>query len=154
MRIRPAVHNDIPVLVGIEQAAASHPWSEALFESCFSDRYFNQVILSDSEAVVGFYIAEYLAGEASLFDIAVHPLHQGQGLGRRLLQHFVQRGLELGAEQFFLEVRASNAPAIALYQSAGFIECGRRRNYYRSATACEDAIVMQRAASPTSPSVS
>ncbi len=148
MRLRPAVNSDIPALLTVEKAAASHPWSEALFESCFSDRYFNQLILSDSGAVVGFYIAEFLAGDASLFDIAVHPSHQGQGLGRQLLLHFLQRGFELGAEQFFLEVRASNAPAIALYQSAGFIECCVRRNYYRSATGCEDAIVMMRAGYP------
>lgn len=141
MTIRPAEVFDIPALVEIERAAASHPWSEALFQSCFTDRYFNHVMIADHD-LVGFYIAEYIAGEASLFDIAVNPSHQGQGIGRRLLQHFLQRGLELGAEAFFLEVRESNVPAIALYQTLGFIECGRRRNYYRSAKGSEDAILM------------
>lgn len=146
MTLRAAELHDVPAMLQVENAAASHPWTQALFESCFSDRYFNHVVLSDLDVVVGFYIADYIAGEASLFDIAVEPSQQGKGIGRQLLQHFLQHGLALGAEQFFLEVRASNSPAIALYQSAGFIECGRRRNYYRSATGNEDAILMCRVA--------
>lgn len=145
MQLREATPSDIPAMLAIEQAATSHPWTEALFVSCFGNRYFNRVAVQSQpqgDVIVGFYIGEYIAGEASLFDIAVHPSMQRLGIGRLLLQDFIEQAVRRGAEHLFLEVRESNSGAIALYEAAGFAEAGRRHNYYPHAKGYEDALLM------------
>jgi ribosomal-protein-alanine N-acetyltransferase len=139
--IRKATPTDIPAMLDIEQQATSHPWSQALFESCFGERYFNFVLQQESK-LLGFYIGQFIAGEASLFDLAVLPSAQGQGFGRLLLQHFIQQSDQLVALDCWLEVRESNHKAIRLYQREGFHQTAKRANYYPTATGYEDAILM------------
>lgn len=139
--IRKATPADIPALLDIEQQATSHPWSQALFESCFAERYFNFVLQQENK-LLGFYIGQFIAGEASLFDLAVLPTAQGQGFGRLLLQHFIQQSEQQAALDCWLEVRESNHKAIRLYQSEGFHQTAKRANYYPTATGHEDAILM------------
>ena len=66
-----------------------------------------------------------------------------QPLGRRLLDHLASTAREAGATQLFLEVRPSNAAALALYARAGFETIGRRKGYYPAAGGREDALVMR-----------
>lgn len=145
IHLRPAEPADISALLAIEQAATSHPWTRNLFESSFGERYFNTVAVHTDEAghaqIAGFYIGEYIAGEASLFDIAVHPRFQGQGVGQRLVDDFLTQGEARGASYFFLEVRESNQSAIRLYERSGFCQCGRRPRYYPTSTGTEDALL-------------
>ncbi len=68
--------------------------------------------------------------EATLFNIAVDPDYQRQGLGRALLEHLIDELEKTRRATLWLEVRASNAAAIALYESLGFNEAMIRRNYY------------------------
>ncbi|MEO6859146.1 MAG: ribosomal protein S18-alanine N-acetyltransferase, partial [Solirubrobacteraceae bacterium] len=75
-----------------------------------------------------------------LMNVAVDPARQHQGIGRRLLEQMIERaGVE---EQYTLEVRTSNAPAIRLYESFGFRSAGKRPRYYRDTG--EDAVIMWR----------
>lgn len=141
VNIRPATPADIAAMLDIEQQATSHPWTQALFESCFAERYFNFVLQQETK-VLGFYIGQFIAGEASLFDLAVLPTAQGQGFGRLLLQHFIQQADQLAALDCWLEVRESNQKAIRLYQSEGFHQTAKRANYYPTAAGHEDAILM------------
>ena len=140
--IRSATPADIPAMLQIEQSANSHPWSEGTFNTCFSERYFNAVLLNDDDTIIGFYIGEKVAVEASLFNIGVSPKFQGQGYGQQLLQHFIAQAQDLGALDCWLEVRQSNANAIKLYEKCGFIQTGLRHSYYPTATGREDAILM------------
>lgn len=141
VQIRQAVRADIDELLCIEQAATSHPWTLALFQSCFGERYFN-FLLQQNGVTQGFYIGEFVAGEASLFDICVAPPAQGQGFGRLLLEHFIAQAEQREAFDCWLEVRESNLAAIRLYQQAGFHQTGKRPNYYPTACGHEDAILM------------
>ena len=68
--------------------------------------------------------------KATLFNIAVDPDYQRQGLGRALLEHLIDELEKRGVATLWLEVRASNAAAIALYESLGFNGATIRRNYY------------------------
>jgi len=140
--IRSATPADIPAMLQIEQNANSHPWTEGTFNTCFSERYFNAVLMDDNDAILGFYIGEKVAVEASLFNIGVAPKAQGQGYGQQLLQHFIAQAQELEALDCWLEVRQSNTHAIKLYEKCGFIQTGLRPNYYPTATGREDAILM------------
>jgi len=141
INIRVATISDAPAMLAIEQSTTSHPWTLTLFESCFGERYFN-FVLEQKNQICGFYIGEFIAGEASLFDICIAPSAQGKGFGRLLLEHFIAQADAREAFECWLEVRQSNTKAIALYQSAGFHQTGKRPNYYPTATGHEDAILM------------
>lgn len=131
-------------LMPIELACHSHPWSEKTFRSCIDGRYFGKYLCLENTTPIGFYIGEFIAGEATLMDICVTPSHQGQGLGKVLLQQFFQQCQQKETTKIFLEVRASNIAAQMLYINQGFSEISRRTGYYPSAKGFgyEDAIVM------------
>lgn len=81
---------------------------------------------------VGFAFGRILADEAELLALGVLPQATGQGLGQRLLHDAANLAHRRGARTIFLEVRADNAIAQRLYRRAGFVETGRRRDYYRN----------------------
>lgn len=137
--------NDVNTLLPIENACHSHPWSEKTFSSCIGGRYFGDS-LTVADNLVGFYIGEYVAGEATLMDICVSPEQQGNGYGKALLERFFEQVKQLGNNVIWLEVRAKNISAQMMYINSGFIETGRRTGYYPSANGFgyEDAIVMKK----------
>ena len=138
--------SDVTKLLAIENACHSHPWSEKTFTSCIGGRYFGDYLTVDGK-LTGFYIGEYVAGEATLMDICVSPDEQGKSYGTALLEHFFAQAKQLGNSIIWLEVRAKNISAQMMYINNGFVETGRRTGYYPSATGFgyEDAIVMKKA---------
>ncbi|MDP8913092.1 MAG: ribosomal protein S18-alanine N-acetyltransferase [Pseudomonadota bacterium] len=86
-------------------------------------------VARDGGSTLGFALGRVVASEAELLLLAVKRSSQGAGVGRRLLQRFVEIAAARGAQRLYLEVRDGN-PAIKLYRSAGFSEVGRRKNYY------------------------
>jgi ribosomal-protein-alanine N-acetyltransferase len=92
--------------------------------------------------MAAFAITQVVLDEATLFNIAVDPAWQRQGLGRQLLEHLIGELEKRDVLTLWLEVRASNQPAIALYESLGFNEATIRRNYYPTTHGREDAIIM------------
>lgn len=95
----------------------------------------------DSGLLAGFAAFQLAGGEASLDTLAVAPALRRQGVGRCLLRAALDALCAQGAGCCFLEVRLSNAPAIALYQGLGFAAVGRRPGFYRAPA--EDALVMR-----------
>jgi ribosomal-protein-alanine N-acetyltransferase len=95
-------------------------------------------------AYAGLRAAPVDAGQGDIQTIAVRQSHQGRGLGRALLVDLMDEAQRRGVRELFLEVRADNEPAIALYQSLGFREIDRRAGYYQPDGV--DAIVMCRVA--------
>ena len=79
--------------------------------------------------VVGFALGRVVAGEAELLLLAVTRSAQRRGVGGALLERFIAMAKRRGATRLHLEVRSGN-PALSLYSKAGFLEVGRRRNYY------------------------
>ena len=138
--------HDVEHLMPIENACHSHPWNEKLFKSCISGHYFAEYVKTKDKTIAGFYVAQCVAGESTLMDICVTPSLQGQGFGKLLLQRFIAQAQAKGAQQHFLEVRASNLSAQMLYINHGFSEISRRTGYYPSAKGFgyEDAIVMKK----------
>jgi ribosomal-protein-alanine N-acetyltransferase len=90
--------------------------------------------------IVGFAAFHRVMDEAELRNMAVVPAYQRQGVGRELLAEGRRRLLEQGVRQIYLEVRASNEPALRLYYSAGFGLHSRRRDYYINPR--EDGLVL------------
>lgn len=133
--------NDLPTAFQIEKRAHAFPWSEKTFASNQGDRYLNFQLRVD-DVMAAFAITQVVLDEATLFNIAVDPDFQRRGLGRELLEHLIDELEKRGILTLWLEVRASNAAAIALYESLGFNEATIRRNYYPTADGHEDAIIM------------
>lgn len=137
--------DNVSLLMDIELACHPHPWTEKTFRSCIGGRYFGQYLSVDNQ-IIGFYVGEHIAGEATLMDICVHPSEQGKGYGKELLLHFITQCETLENSSIFLEVRAKNISAQMLYINYGFCEISRRTGYYPSNTGFgyEDAIVMKK----------
>ena len=98
---------------------------------------YDCTVCVDGEQVLGFLVSRALVDEREILNVAVDPAYRGRGTGRSL----VERELQMGAAAWFLEVRESNAAALALYRRAGFQEAGKRAAYYSDPV--ESAIVMR-----------
>ena len=125
----------------IEKRAHAFPWSENTFASNQGERYLNYQLMAEGK-MAAFAITQIVLDEATLFNIAVDPAFQRRGLGRELLEHLIDELEKRGVVTLWLEVRASNLAAIALYEQSGFNEATIRRNYYPTADGREDAIIM------------
>lgn len=135
---------DLDAVVAGEKESAQFSWSRALFADSLHAGYSSWVLRREG-VLIGHAVLLAIMDESHLLVITVRPRWQGQGFGARLLEHVVARARQAAASQMFLEVRASNRVAQALYGSHGFSEIGRRRGYYPDADGLrEDAIVMRR----------
>ncbi len=142
--IRPMLADDVDAVIQVEHSAYTHPWSEGVLRDCLRVGY-SCWVCELGDVVVGHTVMSVAIGEAHLLNICIGPAWQGRGLGRRLLGRMLRIARERDADTMFLEVRASNACARALYESEGFGEIGRRRDYYPAIGGREDAIVYARA---------
>lgn len=138
--VRPATPADLMALCALEAAASSAPWSRGqLGESLVKHR----VLLAEvAGQVLGYAVFRELLDEAELLNIAVAPEVRRRGIGRRLLGTLLT-ALAPAARCLYLEVRAGNAAAIALYDRLGFTRVGCRRGYYPAGDGREDALLMR-----------
>lgn len=139
--LRPATGEDINSIAVIEQLAFSDPWSEASFAGLLSGPRVRLTVAEANYAVVGYSVLLLARPDADLANLAVAPAARGYGIGRKLLDGVVATARRSGVEHVYLEVRQSNARAIALYQSVGFRAFGVRKRYYREPV--EDAHVLR-----------
>jgi ribosomal-protein-alanine N-acetyltransferase len=139
--LRPLQEDDLDAVMEIELRAYPYPWTRGIFLDCLRAGYPGRVLESGGN-MVGYGMLSLAADEAHVLNVCVDPLCQSRGYGRRLLRELVQLARVRGAIRVFLEVRPSNAPALALYESEGFNEIGRRPRYYPAANGREDALVM------------
>lgn len=119
------------------------PWSPQDFRDCVSsDALFLVAETSDGDGVAGYVVALDAAEEGEILNLAVAAASRRHGLGRALVRDILETLSGRGVRHVYLEVRESNAPARALYADHGFLEVGRRKQYYRRPV--EDAIVLRR----------
>ena len=142
VEIVPMQSQDLASLTAIEASIQAFPWSEGNFSDSMSAGYSCWMML-DGPVPVGYAVLMRVIDEAHILNISVVADRQRGGLGRRLLDHLASTAREAGATQLFLEVRPSNAAALALYARAGFETIGRRKGYYPAAGGREDALVMR-----------
>ena len=142
---RAATQSDVPTIVEIERTSFGDPWAEETFRDLLrlSHAIFLVATEGPPESVCGYVIAAVAADEAEVLNLAVAPRARRRGLGGRLLDAGLGMIRERGGREVFLEVRESNAPAIALYSSRGFAALSRRARYYRNPV--EDALVLRHA---------
>ena len=132
---------DIDAVMVIELQAYPYPWTAGIFRDCLHAGH-ECWLMEARTGIIGYFVLSCAAGEGHLLNICVAPEHQGHGQGRRLLQQVFEVARWHRLQRVFLEVRPSNPHAIALYDSEGFNEIGRRPNYYPAVKGREDGIVM------------
>lgn len=142
-RIRAASPADGAALAELERRCFSDPWSEeSLVEAAASSLGVNLVAEVDG-AVVAYLMARVVPPTAEIMNLAVDQPYRRQGMAAALLSAALAALAARGATEVFLEVRASNLPAQALYREAGFRPMGIRAAYYEAPR--EDALVLRRA---------
>lgn len=133
---------DLPQVMEIERLAFQSPWTPGLFLHELKRPFSRlRLVRSAKGAVVGYVCWWVIGGEIHVPNLAVHPHHRRNGIGRALVQLVLDEALRDGAATVSLEVRPTNQAALTLYRSLGFSEAGMRRNYYGQG---QDAIIMAR----------
>ena len=140
--IVPMDRSHIEQIAALERECFSTPWSEAMLTEVLFDSQASFIVAeSEDGGVLGYAGLQVVLDEGYIDNIAVEPNARRHGVADELLDVFCRFG-EANLAFLTLEVRASNAPAIALYRKHGFEEAGRRKNYYTQPA--EDAIIMTR----------
>jgi ribosomal-protein-alanine N-acetyltransferase len=139
--IRTMRHEDLPYVSDIERRSYDFPWSHGVFRDCLLAGYQCIVLERDGD-VSGYGILSVAAGEAHILNLCVEPVFRSHGYGERLLDDMLLRARTSSVLQIFLEVRPSNANALALYKKKGFYTVAKRPAYYQSREGREDAAVL------------
>jgi ribosomal-protein-alanine N-acetyltransferase len=143
--------HDLLEVVEIEEASGLSRWGWSAYHAelmqeggvlMFVARGLEGERLSSVVRIKGFIASRLIADELHVNNVAVRNEYRRLGIGSALLETVLEESRRMGAQLAFLEVRASNVPAQALYTRCGFSITGRRRNYYSGPT--EDALVMSR----------
>ncbi|MDR1661603.1 MAG: ribosomal protein S18-alanine N-acetyltransferase [Azoarcus sp.] len=134
---------DLDWVAAQEASLHAFPWTRRNFTDSLACGHLCRLMF-DGAFPVAYAVMLMALDEAHLLNFNVAIAEQGRGLGRCLLESLFDEARCNGGLQLFLEVRSSNAPALALYRRSGFIEIGRRAAYYPAREGREDAIVMRR----------
>ena len=140
MKIRFMEEQDIEQVYKIEVSTFSKPWSKDDFQKSIQNPDHIYMVAEESGTIVGYCGMWCIAGEGQITNVAVAKEFRGKGIARELFPSFLQQGYENNIQEFTLEVRISNQPAIGLYEKYGFKNEGIRKNFYENPT--EDAIIM------------
>lgn len=140
--IRKLKESDILTLARIERESFSHPWSEESFRELLSIDYARYLVAEADGKVVGSAGMRVVYGEGDIDNVVVDTGYRGNGIAGALVSELIALGESEGVKEFTLEVRASNAPAIRVYEKAGFKTEGVRPGFYEDPK--EDALIMWR----------
>lgn len=128
----------------LDQVANPHPWGDALIAQNLhpGQKRLNYVVLDQNQNLCGWLTASNVLDESELELIVVSPHVRRQGLAQGLTQAWLNHIKMIPVNLCMLEVRESNLAARRLYEKLGFIEVGRRKNYYPTELGKEAAILM------------
>ena len=129
----------VAAVAELEKQNFSLPWDEASVRSELTNKLALWLVAVDGGEVVGYVGSQTVLQEADMMNIAVADSHRRRGIARALVEELIR---QLDAYQLALEVRASNVPAISLYESMGFRQVGLRKNYYKNPK--EDALILRK----------
>ena len=138
----PMTADHVAQIAQLEAVCFHDSWSEASIASELNNRLSLWLVALDGEQVVGYVGSHSVLGWADMMNIAVSPQYRRQGIARELVERLETALRANDVTSLTLEVRASNAPAQALYCVLGFQQVGRRPNYYRNPK--EDALILRK----------
>lgn len=132
----------VPQVAALEAICFCDPWSERSIAGELDNPLSFWLVCTDGEKLLGYVGSQTVMDESDMMNVAVLPEARRQGIAERLILALVEKLKEKGSRCLSLEVRASNEPAIKLYQNLGFQPAGRRPNYYRNPK--EDALILRK----------
>ena len=132
----------VSAVAALEKICFSDPWSENSVASELQNKLSLWLVAEEDGSVAGYIGSQTVMGETDMMNIAVHPDFRRRGIAEMLVKALVEELKEMESHCLTLEVRASNAPAIALYEKLDFSQIGRRKNYYRNPR--EDALILRK----------
>jgi ribosomal-protein-alanine N-acetyltransferase len=137
--VRTMTTADIAAVAELEVVAFKDPWPPSFFFEELAAPGRDYVVVEEVGGIVAYGGSMVIDADAHIMTIAVRAEARRRRLGTRVLAALIEAAIERGAEHLTLEVRESNAAAIALYRQFGFVAAGRRPRYYADE---EDAVVM------------
>ena len=132
----------VKAVADLEKICFSDPWSENSVASELKNKLALWLVAEEEGRVAGYIGSQTCGDESDVMNVAVHPDFRRRGMAEALVKTLVADLKAMDSHCLTLEVRASNVPAIALYEKLGFSEIGRRKNYYRNPK--EDALIMRK----------
>ncbi len=132
----------VQAIADLEKLCFSDPWPVEGIAPELTNPLSYWLVAMDGQRLVGYVGSQSVCGEADMMNVAVSPDCRRQGVAQRLIEALVAGLKERQVNCLSLEVRASNGPAIALYEKLGFAQVGRRPNYYRNPK--EDARILRK----------
>lgn len=142
IEIRQMQLDDLEQVMEIENENFSVPWTETGFFTFLIREDTLFLVAQEGEEILGYCGVVMVQDEGDITNVAVKKNRQNQGVGKKLMEELVKYTEQEGVTRLFLEVRASNEPAIHLYRNMGFVQTGIRKNYYEEPR--EDGIMMMR----------
>lgn len=138
--IRPMTAADVPSVAALEKLCFSDPWSASLIASELDNPLSLWLVWEEDGTAAAYLGVQRVPPQADVMNVAVSPALRRRGIARALFSELERRLPEI--DELFLEVRASNSGAIALYRTLGFEQVGRRPNYYLDPR--EDALILRK----------
>jgi ribosomal-protein-alanine N-acetyltransferase len=139
--IRRMLLEDVPAVHEIDTLSFSLPWAERSFRFELTENPVSRGWVAEMDGrIAAMLVLWFIIDEAHIATIAVHPDYRRQGIGEKVLLHALLAVQDEGARRVFLEVRAGNAVAQAMYKKYGFVADGIRPRYYKDNN--EDAVLM------------
>ena len=132
----------VPQIARLEQLCFSDAWSENSITSELTNKLSLWLVAMDGNTVAGYVGSQSVMGWADMMNLCVAPDYRRQGIGEKLTQELEKQLKENQVTCLTLEVRLSNAPAIALYEKLGFVQVGKRPRYYEKPR--EDALILRK----------
>ncbi len=144
MQIRAMDVKDLSKVLEIEQSLfPSDAWTKQLFLAELAEVPMSRsvVVVEDSDEIIGYASLRFIGKDGDINTIAISTPNQNQGYGKLLLNWLLNIAKEKGVKELFLDVRADNDSAIAMYKKSGFEQIDVRKNYYDHKV---DALVMRK----------
>lgn len=129
-------------VASLEKLCFSMPWSENAVSSELVNPLSLWIVAQDGDTVAGYVGSQSVMGEADMMNLAVLPAYRRCGIGQQLVLELISQLQSRQVHCLTLEVRASNVGAICLYEKLGFVQVGRRPNYYTNPK--EDAWILRK----------
>jgi len=138
--ITPLREEHVSSMAEIERLCFSEPWSEETIRDELNTPFSRYFVCCEEGRVLGYIGTRILFDQCDITNIAVHPECRRKGIASLLLCELEKTASEMGVKYLNLEVRVGNVPARSFYEKSGFVEVGKRKDFYQKPT--EDAILM------------
>lgn len=142
MKILPMQPEHTAQVAELEKICFNDPWSLRSVTSELENPLSLWLVCEEDGKVLGYVGSQTVLGETDMMNVAVDPESRRQGIGEKLILALVQNLKDQGSHCLSLEVRASNSPAVRMYEKLEFAQVGRRPNYYRNPK--EDALILRK----------